>query len=240
MPWSWITSKPTTIAGFGIVDAPTIDYLDAQLGGKENTFSKGSLVQGSGIVLSGTLTDRLVSTGNVTVSLATSGVAAGTYTSVTVDTYGRVTSGSNPGTGISGTAGYIAQFGSGGTTVVNSVIRDTGTEINIASSRDFGVEGPAAMRDYLHVHGYAAFGKASNHGSIVVHNLASATAHASAAIEIRSTTRGLLLPRMTSTQRAAISDTEGLMVWQTDSAVSGVGVYVSYGGGAWIRLMPDL
>lgn len=241
VPWSTgVSGKPTTIAGFGIVDAPTIDYVDIQLSGKENTFSKADLIQGSGISLSGPLSDRLVSTGDVTISLAASGVTAGTYRSVTVDVYGRVTAGTNPSTGISGTAGYISQFGAGGTTVVDSVIRDTGTEINIAGSRDFGVEGPAAMRDYLHVHGYQSNGTASNHGQIVVHNESSATPHASAAIEIRSTTKGLLLPRMTTTQRQAISSpAAGLVVFQTDGGAGGLGGYLHIGSNVWIRLLWD-
>ena len=41
---------------------------------------------------------EITTSGERTVSLAASGVAAGTYKSVTVDTYGRVTNGSNPTT----------------------------------------------------------------------------------------------------------------------------------------------
>ena len=41
---------------------------------------------------------QITVSGTRTISLATSGVAAGTYKSVTVDTYGRVTNGSNPTT----------------------------------------------------------------------------------------------------------------------------------------------
>lgn len=216
MPWPNITSKPTTIDGFGITDGVKLTDFNIALNGKENTFSKGSLIAGTGITLSGTLTDRLVGTGNVTISFA----------------------------GFSGTAGYIPQFGSGGTTLVNSVIRDTGSEINVADTRSFGVEGPAAMRDYLHVWGYQSNGTASNHGSIVVHNQSSATPHSSAAIEIRSTSKALLISRMTYAQKTAIGYTEGLLVYQTDAATdtSGgtapVGLYYSTPLG-WVRVAFD-
>jgi hypothetical protein len=42
--------------------------------------------------------------------------------------------------------------------------------------------------------------------------------HASAALDIESTTKGLLTPRMTAAQRAAIgTPANGLVVYQTDS-----------------------
>jgi len=44
------------------------------------------------------------------------------------------------------------------------------------------------------------------------------TPHASAALEIQDTSRGILIPRMTMAQRNAIANpAEGLMVYQTDS-----------------------
>jgi sugar lactone lactonase YvrE len=53
---------------------------------------------------------------------------------------------------------------------------------------------------------------------------------ASAALEVRSTTQGLLLPRLTSVQRAAIaSPAAGLLVFQTDNTP---GVYY-YDGATW-------
>ena len=155
--WVDIQNKPTTISGFGIVDAYTKTEIDNKLSPinssitsinssintintnisdlssslssvstKLNDFLEGSdtdtiinkwkeleaflagytqtqtladllsvkanssiqIIAGTGLVGGGDLT------ANRTISLSTSGVQAGTYTKVTVDTYGRVTSGS--------------------------------------------------------------------------------------------------------------------------------------------------
>ena len=154
--WVDIQNKPTTISGFGIVDAYTKTEIDNKLSPinssittinssintinanvsdlssslssvstKLNNFLEGSdtdtiinkwkeleaflagytqtqtladllsvkanssiqIIAGTGLVGGGDLT------ANRTISLSTSGVSAGTYTKVTVDTYGRVTSG---------------------------------------------------------------------------------------------------------------------------------------------------
>ena len=54
---------------------------------------------------------------------------------------------------------------------------------------------------------------------------------ASSALDITSTTGGLLIPRMTNTQRQAISSpAEGLMVYVTDY---GDGTFMLYAGGKW-------
>ena len=63
---------------------------------------------------------------------------------------------------------------------------------------------------------------------------------ASAALEVKSTTGGLLLPRLTAAQRAAVpSPAEGLLVFQTDGTP---GLYY-YIGGLWLNmtngLIPD-
>lgn len=215
MPWSGVTGTPTTLSGFGIVDAPTTVYVDTQLGGKENTFSKGNLIQGSGISLSGTLTNRLVGSGDVTISI--SGGLSG-----------------------SGTNGYFAKW-TGSSSLGISVMQDTGSEINIANTRSLGVEGPAAMRDYLHVWGYCNMGTSSNHGTLLIHKANSGTIDGAAAFEVRSTEKGLLLPRMTASQMTGIpSAPAGLLVFQTDAGSSGTGVYACYGGGVWLRCLPDL
>lgn len=61
----------------------------------------------------------------------------------------------------------------------------------------------------------------------------------SAALEIKSTTGGLLLPRLTYTERAAIASPEpGLLVYQTDGT-PGLYFYAS-GGYGWLSLTPGL
>jgi len=141
------------------------------------------------------------------------------------------------GTGISGsgTSGVIAKW-TGSGSIGNSTITDTGTEINFANTRSLGVEGPAAMRDYLHVWGYCNMGTSSNHGTLLIHQANSGTINAAAALEIRSTTKGVLFPMMTTTQRRAISSPPvGLIVYQTDSSGAGSsqGLYKHLGSNVW-------
>jgi hypothetical protein len=51
----------------------TVTGLQSALDGKETAFSKGSLIQGSGVTLSGTLSNRLVGSGDVTISASLPG-----------------------------------------------------------------------------------------------------------------------------------------------------------------------
>jgi hypothetical protein len=64
-------------------------------------------------------------------------------------------------------------------------------------------------------------------------NSTGATADASAMLDVSSTTQGVLVPRMTATQRAAISTpATGLLVYQTD----GTAGFYFYNGTAWTSL----
>lgn len=70
--------------------------------------------------------------------------------------------------------------------------------------------------------------------------IGTSTPDTSAKLEIASTTKGLLIPRMTSVQRAAISNpANGLLIYQTDGIA---GFYLNSGTSAspvWIRLNTD-
>ena len=60
------------------------------------------------------------------------------------------------------------------------------------------------------------------------------TPDASSVLEVQSTTQGMLTPRMTSAQRAAISaPATGLIVYQTD----GIAGFYYYTGSAWVVLI---
>jgi hypothetical protein len=56
------------------------------------------------------------------------------------------------------------------------------------------------------------------------------TPHASAALEVKDSARGILIPRITATQRTSISSpAEGLMVYQTDGSKG----FWYYDGAIW-------
>ncbi|MCC3157149.1 hypothetical protein LJ737_07855 [Hymenobacter sp. 15J16-1T3B] len=63
------------------------------------------------------------------------------------------------------------------------------------------------------------------------------TPHASAALEVQSDNKGLLIPRMTASQRTGISSpAAGLLVYQTDGSQPGFWYYT---GGTWTYLNPN-
>jgi hypothetical protein len=132
------------------------------------TSSSGSIIQGTGMTLSGALANRLVGLGDITIGLNSTGVTAGTYGSatgiplVTVDAQGRLTSASTVSTNtiavggdVSGNLGNIqlnndvvgsAELSSsgvtaavyGGTGLIPIVTVDTDGRLTLASTRTIG------------------------------------------------------------------------------------------------------
>ena len=114
-PGTGITITGTTISATG----NAVTYVNGQTGnvtityasvGAEQAFSKGSLIAGSNVSLSGTLTKRLVGSGDVTISATGGGGGSGTVTSVGLMAPTGLTVSGSPVTG----AGSLGLSWSGG------------------------------------------------------------------------------------------------------------------------------
>jgi hypothetical protein len=109
------SGTPTYNDTTGVFNIP--NYTLSGLGG-EPSFLKGSLIQGDGITLTGTLTSRLVGTGDITITHPVSGITAGSYNNVTVNSLGHVILGSNVSYLTAVNLGYTSDTNQG--TVTNS------------------------------------------------------------------------------------------------------------------------
>jgi phage-related tail fiber protein len=95
LPWSKITSGiPTTAEGFGITDVINASRLPPGDNGETSLVTVGGNGALAPSIMPAFTGDATSTLGTTNLVLATTGVAAGTYTQVTVDTKGRVTSGS--------------------------------------------------------------------------------------------------------------------------------------------------
>ena len=129
-PWSTISNTPTTVSGYGITDAQA---LDADLTAIAGLTSNGILVRtGTNSWSLRTLSSTTLSVvngdgvaGNTTVNLPTVGAAA-TYSRVTTDAYGRVTSGTLP----SETAGQCTAVSIPAATTTSVIAFDNGTPLS--------------------------------------------------------------------------------------------------------------
>ncbi|MFD2914609.1 hypothetical protein [Psychroserpens luteus] len=74
-----------------------------------------------------------------------------------------------------------------------------------------------------------------SHNAIAQVGIGTITPDASAMLDLTSTDKGMLAPRMTSVQRIAIpSPAEGLLVFDTDE-----NVFFFFDGGSWVRLIHE-
>ena len=159
------------------------------------------------ITLTGDVTGT--GTGTFTSTLANSGVSANSYGSSTsiptfsVDAKGRVTTAS--------TASIVADAGTlTGTTLKSTVTGSSLTSVGTIASLTTGA--------------------LINTGKVIVG--ASSAASASAVLEASSTTQGFLPPRMTATQRDAISSpAAGLTIWNATDVELQV-----YNGSLWVNM----
>ncbi len=122
------SSDDTTIPTSKAVNSAIVSHAGVD---KTGTVTSVTLTQGTGITVSSSGT-AITGSGSRTISLASvSGLTTGTYRSVTVDTYGRVTAGTNPTT-LSGYGITDAKIASGVITLGSNTI----TPLTSASTLD--------------------------------------------------------------------------------------------------------
>lgn len=221
---SGMSSYQTVLSGSGIVKSAsgTISYLTDNTSNWNTAYGWGNHA-GLYSLLGHTHTASQITDFTTAARLTISGTGSISYNNSTgvISYSGGGGSGTVSGTG---TAGYFTKWASGGANIQDTIVQDTGSEINFASSRDFGVEGHAAFRKELHIHEYLEIGKSGYHGTLLIFDTPGSAIDSKAALEIRSTTKGIMFCKMTCTQKTSISSPPlGLVVTQTDVGVTSVG-----------------
>lgn len=126
------SSDDTTIPTSKAVNSAIASHAGVD---KVGTVTSVTLTSGTGITVSSSGT-AITTSGSRTISLASGVVTAGTYSSVTVDTYGRVTAGSNPTVSTTDTDIRLADFFGESTDSASTTAKTTSTTSKSLTSGD--------------------------------------------------------------------------------------------------------
>ena len=236
-----LAAKQATLSGSGIVKSAsgTISYLTDNSSNWNTAYGWGNH---AGLY---SLLGHTHTASNITdFTTAGRGLVSGTgvisYNSSTgVISY---TGGAGAGTvGGGGTAGYFSQWMSGGVNLQNGRLYDSGSgRVQTMSGAGFESAGDILAGGNIDCGVYTFIG---NKITINVAELANtmvvggSSVDGSAVAELRSTSKGFLLPRMTRAQKLAItSPATGLMIFQTDTVGASAQGVKYWTGAAWYHL----
>jgi len=229
--WDKIDNTESVTSVNGATGAVVLDSDDIAEGSTNLYDQVVSLSNGTGITTSGTYP-------NFTITNSDLGSSQTFFRTLGVDTGTDLVANTNNDTmSFTSTDSSVSISGNGS----NSIDITVGSSVN---TNIFNTDGTlSASRTVTQASNTLAFtgGDFTVDGTtLVVDESASAVSigaaapAASAVLEVASTTKGFLFPRMTETQRGAItSPATGLMVYQTDSD-EGVYIYKSFG---WVQVI---
>lgn len=213
------------------------------LSGKENAFSKGDIIAGTNVTLSGTLTGRLVGSGNITINASGGSGGGGTVTSVGLSVPTGFSVSNSPITSsgnisLSFLAGYELLNSTDKNTWNNYASQISGKLDNSAYIIINGVSGTLSTNPSFTVSGGISGGGTSNYlplwtsGSAVGNSMIRQTTYTvlTAVVEggLYVNGGGTSFYNRTESQKNAMSASVGDMIYQTN-ATEGLWMYKSTG-----------
>jgi len=191
-----------------------------------------SITTGSGNTVIGSFSQTGLTTGGWNVSLGRGSLEQNIVGSSNtgIGSYALEKTKGNSNVGV-GSGALSANINGSNNTAIGKNANVTSTNLNNTTAIGYGALVSTSNTIQLGNNSITTVSTAGNYEGTGLTATNNSTAGGSAIVEMNSTTKGMLMPRMTQTQRKAIgSPVTGLMVYQTDNTQQGVHFY---DGSSW-------